>query len=51
MFGASFGSRCGSAGHFIVESCSRGVATLSPIGVGGNGSTEPSFGAAATYSQ
>ena len=47
MFGASFGSRCGCAGHFMVESWRRGLATLSDIGVGGNGSTEPSSGVAA----
>ena len=42
IFGASTGNRRGSVGHFIVESCSNGLTTLS-IGVGGNGSTEPSF--------
>ena len=37
MFGASAGSRFGSAGHFIVESCSRGLAALSLIDAGENG--------------
>ncbi len=42
MFGAPAGNRCGSTDHFIVESCSDGLTTLS-IGVGGKGNTEPSF--------
>jgi hypothetical protein len=46
MFGASFGSRCGISGHFMVESCSRGLATPA-LGLGANGRTVPSSGAAA----
>ncbi len=37
MFGASAGRRWGCSGHFMVESCSLGLATLASIGVGGKG--------------
>jgi hypothetical protein len=46
MFGASWGSRSGGTGHFMVESCSRGLATPA-MGMGGKGRMEPSLGVSA----